>query len=181
MALKATVLKARLNISDMDRGYYQEHAFSLAQHPSETPNRIMVRLLAFMLNASETLAFSKGLSDEGEPELAERDLTGDITLWVAFGQPDEKWLRKASAQAKAVKLYTYGGRTVPLWLAQNKAALARLPDLEIWEFSDEDLDALTGWFERSMNFQCSITEGVIYLSKDDDALTITPIRIKERS
>lgn len=125
MALKATVFKVNLQIADMDRGYYQDHQLTLAQHPSETDGRMMVRLLAFILNASETLSFTKGLCVDDEPELWDKSLSGEVDLWIEFGQADEKWLRKASGRAKAVQLFTYGGRSVPIWWKQNQAALER--------------------------------------------------------
>ena len=115
MALKATVFKVNLQIADMDRGYYQDHQLTLAQHPSETDGRMMVRLLAFILNSSETLSFTKGLCVDDEPELWDKSLSGEVNLWIEFGQADEKWLRKASGRAKAVQLFTYGGRSGPIW------------------------------------------------------------------
>jgi uncharacterized protein YaeQ len=98
MALKATVVKAELQVSDMDRHYYASHNLTLAQHPSETDERLMVRLLAFALNADERLEFGKGLSSDDEPDLWRRDYTGDIELWIDLGQPDESRIRKASGR-----------------------------------------------------------------------------------
>lgn len=137
MALKATVFKVNLQIADMDRGYYQDHQLTLAQHPSETDGRMMVRLLAFILNASETLSFTKGLCVDDEPELWDKSLSGEVDLWIEFGQADEKWLRKASGRAKAVQLFTYGGRSVPIWWKQNQAALERYKNLKVWNIAEE--------------------------------------------
>ena len=115
MALKATIFKAQLQIADMDRHYYAEHALTLARHPSETDERMMVRLLAFALNADESLEFGKGLSNEDEPALWRKDLTGVIEHWIEVGLPDEKSLRKACGRATQVRLYTYGRGAAKWW------------------------------------------------------------------
>lgn len=179
MALKATVIKAHLQIADMDRGYYQDHHLTLARHPSETDERLMVRLVAFALNASSTLAFSKGLSDEGEPELQEREMNGDISLWVDFGQSDEKWLRKASGRARKVKVYAYGGRSVPVWWQQNRTTLARFDNLEVWEIPEASVKAMAQFVRRSIQLQCNISEGQILLCDDETSLTVEPVLLKE--
>lgn len=179
MALKATVIKAHLQIADMDRGYYQDHHLTLARHPSETDERLMVRLLAFALNASSTLTFSKGLSDEGEPELQDREMNGDISLWVDFGQSDEKWLRKASGRARKVKVYAYGGRSVPVWWQQNRATLARFDNLEVWEIPEASVKAMAQFVSRSIQLQCNISEGQILLCDDKTSLTVEPVLLKE--
>ena len=115
MALKSTIYKADCQISDIDRGYYQPHYLTIALHPSETEERMMVRLLAFVLNAHEHLQFSKGLSTDDEPDLWKKSLTGDIELWIDAGMPDEKRIRKASNRADKVIIYTYGGRNNVWW------------------------------------------------------------------
>src|SRR6056297_2009370 len=109
MALKATIFKAALNIADMDRHYYGDHQLTLAQHPSETAERLMVRLLAFALNASETLTFTKGISTDDEPDLWQKSLSDDIELWIELGLPNESRLRKACGRAQRVIVYAYGG------------------------------------------------------------------------
>ena len=97
MASNATIFKATLQIADMDRNYYADHALTIARHPSETDERMMVRLLAFVQHAHEALAFGRGLSADDEPDLWRRDLTGAVELWIEVGQPEEKRLRKAEA------------------------------------------------------------------------------------
>ena len=89
MAIKATIFKADCQIVDMDRHYYQDHSLTLARHPSETDERMMLRLLAFAYHASDTLAFTRGLSSSDEPDLWQKDLTGTIERWIELGQPDE--------------------------------------------------------------------------------------------
>ena len=170
MALKATVFKVNLQIADMDRGYYQDHQLTLAQHPSETDGRMMVRLLAFILNASETLSFTKGLCVDDEPELWDKSLSGEVNLWIEFGQADEKWLRKASGRAKAVQLFTYGGRSVPIWWKQNQAALERYKNLKVWNIAEESVTAMEALVSRTMSLQASISEGQVWLSDNEHSL-----------
>lgn len=131
MASNATIYKATLQISDMDRHYYEEHALTLARHPSETDERMMVRLLAFALHGHEALAFGRGLSTEEEPALWQKDLTGAIDLWIEVGQPEEKTVRRACGRAKQVCLYTYGGRGADQWWEKNLATLDRLNNLTV--------------------------------------------------
>ncbi len=178
MALKATVFKVQLQIADMDRGYYQDHTLTLAQHPSENNERMMVRLLAFMINASEHLTFSKGLSVEDEPELCEKTLSGEIELWVAFGQSDEKWLRKASGRAKQVQLFTYAGRSADIWWQQNQQALERYRNLSVCNIPEESVTALGQMVARKMNLQCNISEGQIWLSDATSSIMIEPVKLK---
>ena len=170
MALKATIFKAELQVSDLDRHHYATHSLTLARHPSETDERMMVRLLAFALNADEHLEFGRGLSAEDEPDLVKRDLTGAIELWIEVGLPDERELRKASGRARAVKVYTYGGRSAALWWEQNRAALERLDNLTVVDIpvTVGDLAA------RTMSLQCTIQEGELYLSRDGDTRHFKP-------
>lgn len=181
MALKAMVFKVRLQIADMDRGYYQDHQLTLAQHPSENNERMMVRLLAFALNASDSLTFAKDLSDEGEPELSERELSGDTALWIEFGQGDERWLRKACGRARKVKVYAYGGRSVPVWWQQNQSTLARFDNLQVWEIPEPSAQAMARLVDRSMRLQCNIAEGQVWLSNETDSVTIEPVLLKDFS
>jgi len=112
MALRATIFKARLSIADMDRSYYGEHAVTIARHPSETDERMLVRTIAFALHADPALSFGRGLSTDDEPDLWRKDLTGAVEAWIEVGLPDEKRLRKASGRAQEAFLYAYGGRAV---------------------------------------------------------------------
>lgn len=178
MALKATVFKVNLQIADMDRGYYQDHQLTLAQHPSETDGRMMVRLLAFILNASETLSFTKGLCVDDEPELWDKSLSGEVDLWIEFGQADEKWLRKASGRAKAVQLFTYGGRSVPIWWKQNQSALERYKNLKVWNIAEESVTAMEALVSRTMSLQASISEGQVWLSDNEHSVLIEPEMLK---
>ena len=179
MALKATVFKVQLQIADMDRHYYHDHQLTLAQHPSENDERMMVRLLAFALNASDTMSFTKGLStDDDEPELWDKSLDGVINLWVEFGQSDEKWLRKASGRAKQVQLFCYGGRSVPVWWKNNQQALERYKNLKIIDIAEESVKAMASLVNRNMDLQCNISEGQVWLSDSSQSILIEPQLLK---
>lgn len=180
MAIKSTVIKVKLEIADMDRHYYQDHHLTLARHPSETDQRLMARIVAFTLNASDSLSFSSSLSSEDdEPELSDKSLTGDINLWVAFGTPDEKWLRKASNRAREVQVFAYGTHSVPVWWKQNEKALARYHNLKVWELPEAELADAAQLVSRGMKLQCNISEGQIWLSNDAGSHTLEPIILKD--
>ena len=174
MALKATIYKVDLSLADMDRSYYADHALTLARHPSETDERMMVRLLAFMRYADELLAFGKGLSTDDEPDLWRRDLTGAIDLWIVVGQPDERWLRKASGRAARVVVFNYGGRVAQLWWEQNRAVLERLPNLTVWRLAPDDTQALAAIAERSLRLQCLIQDGEMLITDERSSLRVVP-------
>lgn len=179
MALKATIFKAELQVSDLDRGHFATHALTIARHPSETDVRMMVRLLAFALNADERLEFGRGLSSEGEADLALADLTGAIDLWIDVGLPDERDVRKASGRAREVKVYLYGGRSASLWWGQNQAALARLDNLTVVDIPEDFAARLARLAQRNMRLDCTIQDGRLYLSHgDDDTLQFEPVFLK---
>jgi uncharacterized protein YaeQ len=170
VALKATIFKAELQVSDLDRGHFATHALTLARHPSETDERMMVRLLAFALDADEYLEFGKGLSAEDEPDLVRRDLTGAIELWIEVGLPPEREIRKAAGRARQVKVYTYGGRAANLWWDQNRAALARLDNLTVIDIPEDIAAQVEKLAERNMRLDCTIQEGQLWLSGGGDTL-----------
>ncbi|WP_454830448.1 YaeQ family protein [Pseudoxanthomonas wuyuanensis] len=174
MALKATVVKADLQISDMDRHYYANHALTLAQHPSETDQRLMVRLLAFALFADERLLFGKGLSTEEEPDLWRRGYTGEIEQWIDLGQPDESRIRKACGRAREVVVVTYGGRASDLWWEKNAAALARHRNLTVLDIATDTVEALVGLMVRSMRLNVMVQDGELQLLGDDLTITVQP-------
>jgi uncharacterized protein YaeQ len=151
MALKATIFKATLNIADMDRHYYGDHQMTVARHPSETDDRMMIRLLAFVQNADEHLAFTKGISTDDEPDLWQKSLSDEIELWIELGLPDESRLRKACNRAQRVILYTYGGRAVPLWWEKIQSKISRFNNLTIIDLPPESTEALAGLADRYMS------------------------------
>lgn len=173
MALNATIFKAELTVTDMDRGHYATHALVLARHPSETDERMMTRLLAYALNAGEMLAFGKGLSDEDEPALWEKDLTGAIRLWVEVGLPDEKSVRKACGRADQVRVYVYG-RNAERWWQDARTALARPDNLTVIALQPETTLALAGLAQRTMQLQCTVQDGMVWITDGTHTVEITP-------
>lgn len=174
MALKATVFKADFQIADLDRNYYQSHALTLARHPSETDERMMIRLLAFALYASDDLAFGKGIAAEDEPTLWQMDLTGTIERWIDVGQPEEREIRKASGRAKQVVIIGYG-RTAEIWWHDNSKKLQRLHNLTVLRLPTEATQALAVLAKRSMQLQCTIQDGLILITDESDAVNIEPV------
>ena len=166
MALPSTVYKARLQVADMDRHYYADHALTIARHPSETDERMMVRVLAYALHASDTLAFGRGLSAENEPDLHETDLTGAIRKWIDVGLPDEKTVRKASGRAEQVFVYAYG-RAADVWWDGNRKGLQRLDALTVVQLAPDTTRALADMAERTMQLQCNIQDGDIWLNNGE--------------
>lgn len=175
MALSSTIFKANLQISDMDRHYYEEHQLTLARHPSETDERMMVRLLAFALHADEQLSFTKGLCDDEEPALWQKSLSDEIELWVDVGQPDERRVRKACSRATRVCIYLYGGRNAELWWQRNVNKLQRFENLTVLEIPEETCDELVSLVQRSMQLQCTIQDGEVWLNCGEQTVGILPL------
>jgi uncharacterized protein YaeQ len=172
MALSATIYRVELNVADLDRHYYADHALTLARHPSETDERMMVRLLAFAFQANERLEFGRGIGTADEPDLWQRDLTGRMELWIDVGQPDERRIRKACGQADRVVIYAYGGRTVDAWWARAKPELVRCKNLEVISVPTATTQALAALADRSMELQMTIQEGDAWLASGDARIAI---------
>ena len=172
MALKSTIIKAELAVADIDRGYYADHALTLAQHPSETDERLMVRLLAFALHADDALAFGRGLSTDDEPDLWRRDLTGAIERWIDVGLPDERDVRKACGRASEVHVLAYGGRGAQLWWQGAGERLARLDRLAVTEVPPEASRALAKLAGRGMRLQVTIQEGHVIVTDGDRSVSV---------
>lgn len=177
MALKSTIFKAELQIADMDRNYYQGHTLTLARHPSETDERMMVRLLAFALYAEEYLAFGKGLSAEDEPDLWKKDLTGAIELWIEVGLPDEREIRKACGKANRVVVLSYGGRGADLWWNQCRDKLERLRNLVVMNLPPASSQGLAALAQRNMSLQCTIQDGQAWLTDGERTVHIEPVKL----
>ncbi len=176
MAISSTIHKASLQISDMDRNYYAAHALTLAQHPSETEERMMMRLLCFALNAHEDLAFSRGLSSDDEPDLWRHSLSGDIEQWIDLGQADDKRIRKACGRASEVLIYTYQPRKAMLWWEQNGSNMARHKNLKVHHLQGDLGEKLAMLVQRSMDLQCTIEDRQIWLSNDKHSVEIQIIQ-----
>jgi uncharacterized protein YaeQ len=171
MALKSTIFKAGLRIADMERNYYADHALTIARHPSETDERMMLRVLAFALHANDALAFANGISGDDEPDLWQRDLTGAILLWIDVGQPDEKLVRKACGRARAVVVYTYG-RGADLWWNRAGPDLARTRNLSVIGVPVATSQALSKLARRTMQLQCTIQDGHVWLSDEAEVVEV---------
>lgn len=181
MAIKSTIFKAELQIANMDRNYYHDHALTIAQHPSETDERMMVRLLAFALHADEALSFGKGLSADDEPDLWKKDLTGTIELWIDVGLPDEKLIRKACGRARQVIVYTYGGRGADIWWNQNSSKLERLNNLTVINLPETTSQGLATLVQRTMQLQMTVQDEEIWISDDKFRIQVEPAKLKSPS
>ena len=172
MTLKATIFKAELQIADMGRNYYHDHALTIARHPSETDERMMVRLLAFALHAHEALTFANGMGIDDEPDLWQKDLTGAIDLWIDVGQPDEKRVRKACGRAKQVFIYGYGGKSVSTWREQTRGKYERAGNLTSVNLPAAASESLAQLVQRSMQIQCTIQDGQIWVADKNNTVHI---------
>ncbi|MBN9461239.1 MAG: YaeQ family protein [Burkholderiales bacterium] len=181
MALKATIYKAELSVADMDRGHYGDHSLTIARHPSETEERMMMRVLAFGLHADPALAFGRGLSSDDEPDLSRADLTGAIEAWIDVGWPDERRVRRAASRAGAVTVLTYGGAKADAWWAQNGGALARCGNLEVLEVPPGATAELAALARRAMRLHCSIQDGHVLFGSDDGQVAFEPAVRKARA
>lgn len=178
MALKSTIFKAELHVADMDRHYYGTHALTVARHPSETDERMMVRILAYALHAGESLLFGKGLSTDDEPDLWQKDLTGAIEQWIDVGQPDERRLMKACGRAAHVRVYSYSS-TGGIWWNQAAAKLERAKNLSVYQLAPADSQALAKFAQRSMQLQCTIQDGQVWMNGDGETLALQLTCLKE--
>lgn len=171
MALKATIFKAELQMTDMDRHYYQTHALTIARHPSETDERMMMRVLAFARHAGEALAFGKGLSADDEPDLWQKDLTGAIELWIEVGQPDEKRIMKAAGRADKVIVYSYSSHS-QIWWDQIAGKIDRAKNVAVFQLDSATSTALAQMAQRTMQLQCTVQDGEMWMSAGDEPLHI---------
>ena len=186
MALKSTIFKATLAIADIDHGYYADHQLTLARHPSETDERMMVRLAALALQAHELqdtcggdgqLAFGAGLSDPDDPDVSLTDFTGRKRLWIEVGQPEDKPLAKACSRADAVLVYAFH-HAAEVWWRGIEGKLARLDRLQVWRIPAEQSQALAQLAERSMQLQATVQDGALTLSSERGSVHLEPLRWK---
>lgn len=173
MAQNATIYKVQLSVSDMDRHYYETHKLTIAKHPSETDERLMVRLVAFALNAHENLEMTKGLSTDDEPDIWQKSLSGELDVWVALGLPSEKVMRQSCNKAAKVIVYPYGGRTAEMWWDKIKKTANRFENLQVISFSANDTGELANLASRTMKLQVNIQDGEVMVSVGDSILYIT--------
>lgn len=174
MALKSTVFKAELQVSDLDRGHFAEYALTVARHPSETDDRMMARILAFAMFAGPDLAFSKGLSSDDDCALQEVDPSGVLRTWIELGQPDESRIRKGCNKADRAIVLAYGARAVDVWWQQTAPLLTRFSNLTVLRLSAEETQALGRLAERTMKLSCTIQEGTIWLASGEQSIQLSP-------
>lgn len=181
MAIKATIYKANLQLADMDRNLYLDHPVTIARHPSETDERMMVRLLALALNLPAdadhgTLELAKDLWEVDEPALWHKDLTGEIKHWIEIGQPDDKRLMKASGRADRVSVYSFSAST-PIWWNAIAGKLARATKLSVWQVEPAQSQALATLAQRTMQLQLSVQDGSVYIGDGQRSVELTPRRL----
>ena len=170
MATKATIYKVLLNIANMDSHYYADHNLTMAKHPSETDLRLMVRLVAFILNADEELEFCKGISQEDEPDLWQKSLDGEIKLWIDLGQPDEKRIKKACGRSEKVIIYTYQEGMATSWWKQIQTSLTRFSNLQVIHLDIEgDIEKIA---KRAMSLQANISDNELTLIDEEHSVVI---------
>ena len=174
MAPNATIYRLELQVSDMDRHYYACHNLTLAQHPSETPERLMVRLIAFALYADERLEFGRGLSTVEDADLWQRDYGGEIERWIDLGQPDETRIRKACARARHVVVVNYGGNASEIWWSRIASSLSRLDNLTVIDLAPDRVEAATALLERGMRLTAMIQDGELQLMSEHLNVAMTP-------
>lgn len=177
MALKSTIFKADLQIADMDRQYYDGHTLTIARHPSETDERMMVRILAFVLHAHEALSFGKGLSADDEPDLWQKDLTGAIDLWIEVGQPDEKRIMKACGRSNQVMIYSYSSMS-NIWWNQIASKVDRAKNLSVFNLPAATSQALAKLAQRNMQLQCTIQDGQVWINGEGESIQIDFVQLK---
>jgi uncharacterized protein YaeQ len=172
MALRATIYKIELHIADMNRHHYATYPLTVARHPSETDERMMVRLLAFALNAHEDLQFTKGISDADEPDLWQKDLTGAIQCWLEVGQPDDKRLLKAAGKSDQVKVYCFGGAASRIWWEGMRTIWARSNKFEVFSFAQSQTQGLAKAVSRNMVVHVTIEDSILTIIADNETFTI---------
>ena len=181
MALTASIHKASLQLADMDRNVYGDHAVTIARHPSETDERMMMRVLAFALhvpvdNHHGALEFATSLWDTDEPDLWQKDLTGQITHWLEVGQPDDKRLMKASPRAERVTVYSFASST-PVWWSGIATKITRARNLTVWQVPADQSQALAELAQRTMQLQVTVQDGTVWIGDGQRSVEITPQRL----
>lgn len=175
MAQNATVCKVHLQLADMDRHHYADYSHTLAQHPSETEERLMMRLLAFILSADERLEFTRGLCADDEPDLWRKSYAGDIETWIDVGLPSDKRIRKACNRAQQVLVLAYGSdQAVVPWWEGIRGQLHRFDNLNVLRVPAEESRALAAMMQRGMHLQCTVEDGQVWVSDSERSVMVEP-------
>ena len=170
MALSATIYKFNIDLSNMDRHQYTSISQHVAQHPSETLERMVLRLLAYCVNMHEQLSFTKGLSSDTEPDLWQKTYSDEIEQWIELGLPDFKRIKKAASLSRQVKLYTYGGQAVDQWWKLVQKDCQKLKNVDVYRFDMASVNRFASMIERSMRISVMIQDGLTTISWDDQML-----------
>lgn len=171
VALKPTIYKLRIALSDLNRDYYDNLNLTVAQHPSENLERLMARVLAFCLNCTENLAFTRGLSSVEEPDIWERTLDEKVALWIEVGEPAVDRVKKASRLADAVKIYSFNSKS-DVWWSQGQQKFAALP-VSIYRFDWPSIQALAGRVQRTMDLSVTLSGDTAYIASDEGQCEVT--------
>ncbi|MEH6593184.1 MAG: YaeQ family protein [Halioglobus sp.] len=174
MALKPTIYKAQIALADSDRNCFEELSLTLAKHPSETLERLAVRLLAYCLNSDRGLDFTKGISTADEPDLWQHSDSGEILHWIELGQPEEPRLRKACGRAKQVTVYTFG-KSADTWWKLNRDSISALPRVTVWQIAWDDAVATANMLDRTMQLNVSVVGGTLYVDNGSKSASLEPL------
>lgn len=173
MALKPTIYKVQVTLADSDRNCFEDLSLTLAKHPSETIERMAARLLAYCLNSTRGLEFTKGISTAEEPDVWQRSDSGEIEHWIELGQPEEPRLRKACGKAKHISVYAFG-KSSDTWWRLNGEAIAALPRISIWQFPWEDVVTAAELLNRTVQLNVSIVGGTMYIDNGSNSSSLEP-------
>jgi uncharacterized protein YaeQ len=178
MAIGASIYKVDVNVANLNTHYYEDHSLTIAKHPSENVTRLMIRLVSFLANAHGALEFTKGLSTSEEPDIWQRDYSGEIIQWIELGQPELKRVRQSCGKSQKVRIYTYHENKSNEWFLKNKESFNTLNKLEITHLKVRSEESLEDLVERNMKLNCMIEENTLYLSNDNKRVEIELMKLK---
>ena len=162
VAIKPTIYKARISLSDLERDYYDSISLTVAQHPSETLERMMVRLLAYCINAQEGIELTKGLDEVEEPDLWVRTLDWQTKLWIDVGEPSAERVKKACNRSQAVKVYSFNTKS-DVWWSRGESKFSRL-EASIYRLPRDKIESLAALVQRTMDLSVTITGDSAYVA-----------------
>jgi uncharacterized protein YaeQ len=172
MALKSTIFKADVSISDMDRNYYHEHNLTIARHPSENDQRMMLRIIAFILNANEKLEFTKGLSEVEEPDLWQKSFSDEIEVWIELGLPSEQRVKKGCNQSQHMIILSYQDNSFEEWWKKEQHKLRQKSNLSLWTLPENLAEELAQATERNMQIQATVQDGQLWLTINNNPIEV---------
>ncbi len=181
MAIKATIYKARVQLADMDRNCYRDQDVMIARHPSETDERMLIRLLAFALNLPTDddqgrLELAKDMWDADEPALWQKDFTGEIQHWIEVGQPEDKRLMQASSRSGRVSVYCFSASAAQWWKT-IATKITRAQNLTVWQVPPAQSQALAALVDRSMKLEVTVQDGTVWVGDRKTSVEVSPVRL----